>query len=234
MMANYSTATPAVAAYRKSKVNGTDNNWPEANYTVEHTIYLKLPHKLQQGKHYTLGIAPGVNTDTTSREFTFDIFSSVSEAIHVNLIGYNPDHTAVKSADLYMWLGDGGARDYSSYAGRKVILYNVGNGQKQDAGTVTFWKKSGSDFGNWNLTRSDVWNCDFSSFTRYRHVPPGDRGRRLQPGLQDQPRRLLRALQDLGPRLLLYADRGQQGHHPGAAAAALHPRRRIRSTSTST
>ncbi len=50
----------------------------------------------------------------TSRDFAFDIFSSVSEAIHVNIIGYNPDHTLMKSADLYMWLGDGGGRDYSS------------------------------------------------------------------------------------------------------------------------
>ena len=83
----------------------------------------------------------------------------------MNIIGYNPDHTAMKSADLYMWLGDGGGRDYSSYVGKKVILVNVDTGEKHDVGTVAFWKKSGSDFGGWNLTRSDVWNCDFSAFT---------------------------------------------------------------------
>ena len=114
-----------VAAYRKTKVSGTDRAWPNCNCTLEHTIFLKLPRKLQQGGKYTLSIAPAVNSDKASQAFTFDIYSSVSEAIHVNLIGYNPDHTAMKSADLYMWLGDGGGRDYSGYVGKKVWLYNV-------------------------------------------------------------------------------------------------------------
>ena len=117
----YAAATHPTAAYRKTKVNGTDRAWPDANYTLEHTVYLKLPQKLQQDGHYTLTIAPAVKSDTASRDFTFDIYSGVSEAVHVNLIGYNPAHTAMKSADLYMWLGDGGGRDYSTYAGRKVI-----------------------------------------------------------------------------------------------------------------
>jgi endoglucanase len=160
----YATATRPVAAHRKTKVSGTDRGWPNCNVTLEHTVYLKLPRKLQQGAKYKLSIAQAVNSDTASRQFTFDIFSSVSEAIHVNIIGYNPDCTAMKSGDLYMWLGDGGARDYSAYVGKKVMLHNVATRAKHDVGTVTFWKKSGRDFGNWNLTRSDVWNCDFSRF----------------------------------------------------------------------
>lgn len=160
----YAAATHPVAAHRKTKVSGTDRAWPDCNCTLEHTIYLRLPKKLQQGAKYTLNIAATVNSDTASRQFTFDIFSSVSEAIHVNIIGYNPDHTAVKSGDLYMWLGDGGARDYSAYVGKNVMLYNVATRAKQDVGAVTFWKKSGSDFGNRNLIKSDVWNCDFSGF----------------------------------------------------------------------
>ncbi len=172
----YSQPLAATAAYRKTKVSGTDSSWPEAKFTLEHTVYLKLPQKLQQGKRYTLRIAPATNTDITSREITFDIYISVSEAIHVNMIGYNPEHTAVKSADLYMWMGDGGARDYSGYVGKPITLYNVSTGEKNPVGVVKFWKKSGSDFGNWNLTKSDVWNCDFSSFTgtgKYRLVVDG-------------------------------------------------------------
>lgn len=161
----YAQGVRPVSAFRKTKVNGTDSQWPEANHTLEHTLFLRLPRKLQQGKRYTLAIAAATNSDAPSREFTFDVFSSVSEAIHVNLVGYNPDHTVMKSADLYMWLGDGGARDYSPYAGHKVILVNTQTGQKHEAGAVRFWKKSGNDYGNWNLIRSDVWNCDFSSFT---------------------------------------------------------------------
>jgi hypothetical protein len=160
----FAQAVHPTAAYRKTKLNGTDNKWPEANFTLEHTIFLKLPQKLQQGKHYTLSIAPATNTNTPSRDFTFDIYSSISEAIHVNIIGYHPDHP-IKPADLYMWLGDGGGRDYSAYAGKRITLYNVDTGAKTDVGAVTFWKKSGQDCGNWDFTKADVWNCDFSSFT---------------------------------------------------------------------
>jgi endoglucanase len=162
---NYAAATGPAAVFRKSKVNGTDHAWPEANYSVEHTVFLRLPRSLQQGRTYTLAIAPETNSDTPSADFTFDVFGSISEAIHVNIIGYNPDITAMKSADLYMWLGDGGPRDYSGYVGRPVILYNVDSGEKNEVGEVSFWKPQGQDVGDWNLTRSDVWNCDFSSFT---------------------------------------------------------------------
>jgi endoglucanase len=161
----YAEAAHPTNVYRKSKVSGTDNARPDANYTLEHTVFLRLPRKLQQGKTYTLAIAPQTNSNALSASFGFDIFRSVSEALHVNIIGYNPDHTAVKSADLYMWLGDGGARDYSGYVGRKAILYNVETGERHEVGQVSFWKPEGADFGNWNLTKSDVWNCDFSAFS---------------------------------------------------------------------
>lgn len=149
--------------FRMTKVNGTTWKWPEPDYTLEHTIFLRLPHPLNQGGEYTLSIDPAVQADRQSVAFTFDIFNSVSEAVHVNLIGYHPTHP-IKSADLYMWLGDGGARNYSDYQGNRVWLYNVDTDEKHPVGEVQFWKSAGPDFGNWNLTASDVWNCDFSSF----------------------------------------------------------------------
>ena len=161
----YATPTKPLAAYRKTKVNGTDRAWPDCNCTLEHTIFLKLPSKLKPGGKYTLSIDPAINSDKTSQAFTFDESSSVSEAIHVNLIGYNPDITAMKSADLYMWLGDGGGRDYSSYVGKKVWLSKAGGTTKQEVGTVKFWKKSGADLAGRNLIRADVHTCDFSDFT---------------------------------------------------------------------
>lgn len=161
----YATPAKPVAAYRKTKVSGTDRGWPNCRCAFEHTIFLKLPNKLHQGGHYTLTIAPAVQSDQASRAFTFDVFSSVSEAIHVNLIGYNPAHTAMKSADLYLWLGDGGGRDYASYAGQKLWLCQVGTESRQEVGTVALWKKSGSDLAGRNLTRADVYTCDFSAFT---------------------------------------------------------------------
>lgn len=172
----YAAATHPTAAHRKSKVSGTDRGWPDCGVSLEHTVYLTLPKKLVQGAKYTLKIAPAVNSDTPLKDFTFDIFSSVSEAIHVNIIGYDPGQTAMKSGDLYMWMGDGGARDYSAYVGKKVSLYNVTTKAKQDVGAVSFWQKSGGDYASWNLTKSDVWNCDFSAFTgtgTYRLVIEG-------------------------------------------------------------
>src|SRR5579864_1790467 len=172
----YATPTHPSAAFRKSKVNGTNKVWPEADYTVEHTIFLRLATRLENGKTYSLTIAPETNSDTTSSPFAFDSYQSVSEAIHVNLIGYHPAHTAMKSADLYMWLGDGGPRDYAGFVGRKASLYNVETKQPTEVGTVSFWKPRGADVGRWDLTGSSVWNCDFSSFNqsgRFRLVVDG-------------------------------------------------------------
>jgi hypothetical protein len=173
---NYAGGAHPSAAYRKTKVSGTDRGWPDCACTLEHTIYLKLPKKLAQGAKYTLAIAAPVKSDTPTKDFTFDVCSSISEAIHVNIIGYDPGQTAMKSADLYMWMGNGGARDYSGYVGKKVSLYNVVTREKKDAGAVTFWKKAGGDLAGHNLIASDVWNCDFSAFAtpgKYRLVIEG-------------------------------------------------------------
>ncbi|AIE84407.1 glycoside hydrolase family 9 protein [Fimbriimonas ginsengisoli] len=172
----YRTPVRPVKCSRKAKVSGSAWKWPDPDYTLEHTIFLKLPKKLEHGKHYRLTISPQTHSDVEARTFAFDIFRNVSEAVHANIIGYDPSQTAAKSADLYMWLGDGGARDYSSYAGRRVMLFDAKSGKKYEAGTVVFWKSSGPDCGTWNLTKSDVWNCDFSAFKQpgtYRLVVDG-------------------------------------------------------------
>ena len=48
---------------------------------------------------------------------------------------------------------------------KSVILVNAATGEKHPVGTVAFWKKSGTDCGGRNLTKADVWTCDFSAFT---------------------------------------------------------------------
>jgi endoglucanase len=165
---------------RKTKLSGhSEGPWSGNDYTYEYTyehwIHLNLPSSLQQGVTYTLQIASAVNSDTASASVTFDIYHSVSEAIHVNLVGYAPD-APHKAADLYYWMGSGGARSYSSFEGNAVYVYNVANGQSTQAGAVAFWRSSGSDVGGYNLTRSDVWNVDFSNFATpgtYRLVVDG-------------------------------------------------------------
>ena len=113
---------------------------------------------------YTVTVGSATNATPTSGSVTFDIYNTRSEAVHVNLVGYvaATDH---KAADLYAWLGNGGARDYTSFEGNTVYVNNVGTGQAIPIVMVTFWKPSGSDVFFYNLTRSAVWNVDFPGFT---------------------------------------------------------------------
>lgn len=81
----------------------------------------------------------------------------------------------MKAANLYLRMGDGGQRGYSSFEGNKVWLYNIKTGKRHKVGTVAFWKNCRTDVETLgrNLTGSDVWNINFiSSITpgRYRLV----------------------------------------------------------------
>ena len=161
----------AVAAWRKSKPMNTDNTLTSE---LDHWIFLQLPKSMKQGSTYTVSIPEAIGSDKTEAEVTFDIWSSVSEAVHVNIIGYSPEEET-KAADLYMWLGDGGQRDYTSFEGKKVWLYNTETGKKQKSGKVTFWMsatESDKEANRKNMTGSDVWNIDFKDAEpgRYRLV----------------------------------------------------------------
>ena len=161
----------AVAAWRKSKPMNTDNTLTSE---LDHWIFLQLPKSMKQGAKYTVNIPEGVNADKTEAEVKFDIWSSVSEAVHVNIIGYSPEEE-VKAADLYLWLGDGGQRDYTTFEGKKVWLYNTRTGRKQKVGNVSFWMSASEyekEANRKNMTGSDVWNIDFTASTpgRYRLV----------------------------------------------------------------
>lgn len=159
------------ACYRKSKLNGmAEMDWNNAikdynyEYTLEHTIYLKLPKPLTQGKTYTLEVNPNTGTDQPRETFIFDIFNSRTEAIHVNLVGYTD--ASSKFADLFLWMGDGGARNYAGFEGKKVFIYNVNSKESKEVGTVSFWKKSAIDVDRYNLSASDVWKADFTGFNK--------------------------------------------------------------------
>ncbi|MCW8132070.1 MAG: glycoside hydrolase family 9 protein [Planctomycetota bacterium] len=153
-----------LACHRKTKMNGhAEQGWVNNDfhyeYTFEHFIYLKLPKPLQQGKRYTLKIAGDVKTDKPSAEFVFDVYASRSEAIHVNLAGYTLRNPA-KAADLYLWMGDGGPRDYKAFEGQKVYLYDVKGKKPVEAGAVRFGRAAGPDVGGFDLTKSNVWFAD--------------------------------------------------------------------------
>ena len=163
------SAMHPIEVFRKSKVNSTDLQW---DYKLDHWIFLKFSEPFHQGSDYLLQIDPQTNCDQPEVPFTYDVFTSCSEAIHVNLLGYTVK-SPVKSADLYLWLGDGGPRDYSSFEGKKVWIKNQANGKLSEVGQVVFWKGNEPEALERSLTGSPVWNVDFTDFQeigRYRLV----------------------------------------------------------------
>ena len=160
-----------VNVWRKSKPMNTDHTLTSEN---DHWLFLELPHSMRQGCSYTVTIPDGIGADQQKACVKFDVWNQQSEALHVNIIGYSPAEQT-HAADLYLWLGDGGQRDYSSWEGRKVWLYNVKTKKKQGAGTVKLWKKAADaeqEAGKKPLIGTDVWNIDFKATTpgRYRLV----------------------------------------------------------------
>lgn len=164
----------ARAVWRKSKPMHIDHNLA---MEMEHTLFIELPESMKQGCTYTVTIPAALGSDISSAELEFDIWKSRSEAIHVNLLGYLPSEKT-KEADLYLWMGDGGQRDFKPFEGCKVWLYNVGTGKKTSAGKVGFWKSrdaAENEAGRRDLTASDVWSVDFACNTpgKYRLVVDG-------------------------------------------------------------
>ena len=125
--------------WRKSKPMNTDHTLTSE---CDHWLFFQLPQSMRQGCTYTVNIPDGIGADDCdTASVCYDVWNTPSEAVHVNIIGYMPSEE-LHAADLYQWLGDGGQRDYSSWVGRKVWLYNVNTKKKQSAGVVKFWKKA--------------------------------------------------------------------------------------------
>lgn len=166
----FSTAAPK-AIWRKSKPMNTDNT---LSSELDHWLFLQLPQDMKQGYTYTVSLPKGIGLDQESASIRFDVWNTQSEALHVNIIGYSPAEQT-HAADLYQWLGDGGQRDYNSWEGKKVYLYNVKTKKKQSAGVVKFWKHAADaeqEAGKKPLIGTDVWNIDFRCTQpgRYRLV----------------------------------------------------------------
>ncbi len=165
------TSTVPEAVWRKSKPMNTDVRLVSE---LDHWIFLKLPQPMKQGCSYKVEIDGILGADSKGGEIKFDIWDTFSEAIHINQAGYTPSQKT-NHADLYMWLGDGGPRDYREWEGRNVYLYNIGTRTKTEIGKVRGWKSvadSQYEAGRRNLTGSGVWTIDFPSCPagRYRLV----------------------------------------------------------------
>lgn len=168
-----SFGTVEVTPSRKSKPMHFDHT---LTAELDHWLYLRLPKPMKEGCSYTVNIPAETGSDRTKAKIQYYYWTRFSEAVHVNLLGYSTREER-KAADLYLWLGDGGARDYSAYEGKAVWLLNVDTWTTEKVGQVKFWKPasdSANEAGRKDLTGSDVWNIDFTESEpepgRYRLV----------------------------------------------------------------
>jgi hypothetical protein len=161
--------------YRKSKgtafawfVDKWENNRAvndRPDHTKTHWLYLPLESPLQPGKTYQISNRlSGIPV-----KIVFQPLTSVSEAVHTNLLGYVPAAKA-KFGYLYHWAGDLGGIDFAPWAEKRFWLADE-TGQSVFEGKVKFRKKSTdtetgqtNDTPNANYQGADVYECDFSAF----------------------------------------------------------------------
>ena len=177
----YETAEHPISVNRKTKggefawyvdvwSNGRAVN-KRPDQVREHWLYLELPTPLQRGKTYTLSTG---GLATNGREWTFTFIESKlrSEAVHVNTLGYAPV-APQKFGYVYHWMGDKGSLDLGSCKGKSFHLVDTATGEPAFSGQIAFRMPKAQretaqpdDTPAGNFLGADVWECDFSSFTR--------------------------------------------------------------------
>jgi len=166
------------------KTKGTDFAWfvdkwenghavnTRPDHTKEHWLYLMLPQPMQRGRTYTVTTG---DLASNGREWKllFDESSVRSEAVHVNLLGYVPS-APQKYAYVFHWMGDKGALDLKPYEGRPFHLIDQVTGTPAFTGKLAFRMPAGQQETfhkgdsppDGSFLKADVYECDFSSFTK--------------------------------------------------------------------
>ena len=150
------------AVYRKSKVWEASHD--ERKPAMHHWIYLSLPYSLKNGTPYMLTLDAATQTDLQHMNFIFDEAKTVSPSIRISNTGY--ERTAPhKFADVYMWMGDGGGRDFKRLEGTPWHLVDVRTGISVHSGKMAYRMANRKEpkFGE-NFTMADIWECDFSDY----------------------------------------------------------------------
>lgn len=165
---------------RKSK--GTEYSWLCRNYVAnmgcvnsvpdhasEHWIYLHLNEPLESGKTYTISTS-NVAGNGSEWELEFTIEKNRTEAIHVNLVGYDP-RAPKKYGYVYHWAGESGGIDFSRYRDNSFYLISTTTHSKEFTGKLKFRKAKSNketyqtnDTPDQNFLGADVYECDFSNF----------------------------------------------------------------------
>ncbi len=183
----YASPQQPVAVGRKAKGAEFHNIYDSANPPVllVHWVYLELPQPLKEGATYVVEIPAAANVK--SYRFTYNDRALRSPTVHVNQIGFVP--AAKKYAYLSHFMGDfnhaphvNGALDLSEFKGEPFHVIDAESEAIVFTGTITQQKsKTSPDFNrangftNANMTRADVYECDFSALTapgRYRVAVP--------------------------------------------------------------
>ncbi|MFD0914838.1 glycoside hydrolase family 9 protein [Pseudahrensia aquimaris] len=137
----------------------------DAEFATIESVFLKLNRPVADGD--TLSIAFNDNQFETL-ELVVDRDATVSEAVHVNLTGYDPDDV-VKTAYLSSWNGFDAARDRDAPAefeeGTAFALIDESTGEAVFEGTATLDVAATevTDFAQ-NFNKTDVFALDFSAF----------------------------------------------------------------------
>lgn len=163
-----------VSIHRKSKVWEASHD--ERMPAMHHWIYLELPHPLVRGLDYSIELNSTIHSEVDSVTINWDPEVFKSPAIKVSHVGY-PAKAVHKMADVYLWMGDGGERDFSNYTGNKWYLLDTETNQPAFEGSLEFRMENKPEprFGM-DFTGADVWQCDFSEFKtpgNYRLVIEG-------------------------------------------------------------
>lgn len=165
------------------KTKGTDFAWftdrwengravnDRPDHAAEHWLYLFLPQPMKEGRTYTVTTG-GLAKNGKTWKLPFVARKAKSEAVHVNLLGYAPAAPS-KYAYVYHWAGDKGGIDLKAVAGKRFWLVDQATGKDVFTGKVAFRKSAtnpetfqATDTPNANFLNADVYECDFSAFTR--------------------------------------------------------------------
>lgn len=172
----YSEGQHPIHTGRKSKGLEYQNGWDDPPYLMQHWIYLELPEAMINSKEYTISLNK-ITGNKNSETFVFDENRLRSETVRVNMVGFPED--GQKIAYLSHWMGDfdspvhqnGGLNlDDKSGSECRILDYET----LETAFTATIQKRmdkteretASDDFPGGNYTNADVWECDFSVFSK--------------------------------------------------------------------
>jgi len=163
---NYSSPQNPIAIGRLSKGNeysGLETSFP---ISYKNDLFLKLDDKLVSGSSYSLALSGSLDEGEVY-SFTFDPFNQISEAIHINQIGYRSE-AGMKIGYVGLYLGSMGGLELDSMTNTGFYLVDNSTGAIEYTGTMNYRYDFQTDpaqnaYGH-NYYGADVWECDFTSF----------------------------------------------------------------------